>query len=280
MRVPSPCPYVAGVPDTYFTVESSAGNGEWYVPTDFARGPWDPDACHGGPPTALLARTLERALPSLRLARLTVELIRPVPMAGFAIETEVVKTGRATGASRATIVDADGGARALATGMHVARSPVGLFPATLDNSGVSTPRLADAEPGPFPIGRLRHDLPGFSRSLEMRYPTGEDSGVGATTAWMRTIPVLPGEEPSPFQRICPLADCGNAFSRHADPTQVQFINTDLTIALHRDPVGEWLGSRSSSHWQPSGVGLADALLFDDDGAVGRALQTLLIRPVG
>ena len=114
----------------------------------------------------------------------------------------------------------------------------------------------------------------------MRYPAGEDPGVGATTVWMRTIRLLPNEEPTPFQRICPLADCGNAFSRHADPAQVQFINTDLTIALHRDPVGEWLGSRVSSHWQPSGVGLADALLFDDEGVVGRALQTLLIRPVG
>ena len=48
--------------------------------------------------------------------------------------------------------------------------------------------------------------------------------------------------------------------------------------LHRDPVGDWLGSRVVSQWQPSGVGLADALLFDDHGPVGRALQTMLIRP--
>ena len=268
------------MPDSFFTVETGGAGEEWFVPTDFARGPWDPDACHGGPPTALLARALERTLPALRLARLTVELMRPVPMAGFAIQAEVVKAGRATGTTRATIVDADGGQRALATGMHVARSPVGLFPETLDNSGASTPRLADAEPGAFPIGRVRHHLPAFNRSVEMRYPPGQDPGMGSATVWMRTITPLPDEEPSPFQRICPLADCGNAFSRHADPTQVQFINTDLTIALHRDPVGEWLGSRVSSHWQPSGVGLADALLFDDEGAAGRALQTLLIRPVG
>jgi Acyl-CoA thioesterase C-terminal domain/Acyl-CoA thioesterase N-terminal domain len=268
------------VPDTFFTVEAGAGDGEWFVPTDFARGPWDPDACHGGPPTALLARALERALPDVRLARLTVELVRPVPMAGFAIETELVKAGRATGTTRATIVDADGGVRALATGMHVATSPAALFPTRLDNSGAHTPRLAEAEPGPFPIGRLRHDRPAFNRSVEMRYPPGQNAGPGATTVWMRTIALLPGEDPSPFQRTCPLADCGNAFSRHADPTQVQFINTDLTIALHRDPVGDWLGSQVSSHWQPSGVGLADALLFDAEGAVGRALQTLLLRPVG
>jgi hypothetical protein len=264
------------VTDAFFAVELAADDGEWFVPTDNARGPWDPEACHGGPPTGLLARALERSIPDLRLARLTVDLVRPVPMAGFAIQSEVVKAGRATGTSRAMIVDAHGAVRAVATGMHVKTSPVALFPDVLDNSGVETPRLADAEPGAFPISRLRHDRPSFSQAVTQCYPRGQ----GATTVWMRTIPLLPDEEPTPFQRICPLADCGNAFSRHADPGEVQFINTDLTIALHRDPVGTWLGSRAVSHWQPSGVGLADAVLFDDDGPVGRALQTLLLRPAG
>jgi Acyl-CoA thioesterase C-terminal domain/Acyl-CoA thioesterase N-terminal domain len=268
------------MPDAFFAVETTADGGEWFVPTGYARGPWDPDACHGGPPTALLARALERTLPELRLARLTADLTRPVPMAGFAIETEIVKAGRATGTTRATIVDADGARGAFATGMHVLTSPVALFPAVLDNSEFEPPHLAEAEPGAFPIARLLHDQPAFNRAIEVRYPRDQDPPPGATTVWMRTITLLPDEEPSPFQRICPLADCGNAFSRHAEPGQVQFINTDLTIALHRDPVGEWLGSRVVSHWQPSGVGLADALLFDDDGPVGRALQTLLLRPAG
>ncbi len=266
--------------DAFFDVETTAGGSEWFVPTGFARGPWDPDACHGGPPTGLLARALERTLPDIRLARLTVDLARPVPMAGFSIETEIVKAGRATGTTRATIVDADGVPRAVATGMHVMTSPVALFPAVLDNSGLETPRLADSEPGAFPIARLLHDLPAFNRAVTQRYPRGEGPNPGSTTVWMRTIALLPDEDPSPFQRICPLADCGNAFSRHAEPGQVQFINADLTVALHRDPVGEWLGSRTVSHWQPSGIGLADALLFDDDGPVGRALQTLLLRPAG
>ena len=162
--------------------------------------------------------------------------------------------------------------------MHVAAATTPLFEERLDNTDHSTPRLADAEPGEFPIGPSRHGLPGFRDAVEVRYPEGEDHHPGATTVWMRTVPLLPDEEPSPFQRICPLADCGNAFSRHAEPDRVQFVNTDLVIALHRDPVGEWLGSNVASTWHPDGVGLADALLFDDEGAVGRALQTLLLRP--
>jgi hypothetical protein len=261
------------VTDAFFTAD-----GDVFVPTDLARGPWDPEACHAGPPTGLMVRALEQALPELRLARVSVELGRPVPMAGFTVRAEVVRAGRATGNTRVAIIDGDGNERATATGMHVGVVAVPLFEQRLDNTGVRTPWRADAMPGEFPIGAIRHTLPGFRNAVEVRYPEGDDNLPGATTVWMRTVPLLAGEEPSPFQRICPLADCGNAFSRHAEPDQVQFVNTDLVIALHRDPVGQWLGSRAVSSWQPSGVGLADALLFDDEGPVGRALQTLLLRP--
>ena len=48
------------MPDTFFTSSPRRDGSEWFSPTDHARGPWDPDACHGGPPTALLVRALER----------------------------------------------------------------------------------------------------------------------------------------------------------------------------------------------------------------------------
>jgi Acyl-CoA thioesterase C-terminal domain/Acyl-CoA thioesterase N-terminal domain len=267
------------VPDTFFTSERRPDGGEWFSPTDHARGPWDPDACHGGPPTGLLVRALERALPGMHLARISVDLGRPVPMAGFTIAVEIGRAGRATANTSASIVDGDGKVRATASGMHLATAPVPLFEARLDNSGTVTPRLADAEPGEFPMGRVAHQRPGFRGAVEVRYPAGDDDLPGATTVWMRTVPLLPDEEMTPFQRISPLADCGNAFGRNADPDRVQFVNTDLVIALHRDPVGEWMGSRASSAWQPTGIGLADAQLFDDEGPVGRALQTLLLRTV-
>jgi hypothetical protein len=267
------------VSDTFFTVEPASDGSDWFVPTEMTRGPWDPDAGHAGPPTGLLARSLERLLPEHRLTRISVELGRPVPMAGFRIVADVVRAGRATANSRAVIVGKDGVERVWATGSHVAVSPVELFVSTLGIQD-GLPRLADAQPGEFPIGRFGHGLPGFRDGVTVRYPPGEDNDIGPTTVWMHSIPLLPGEEMSPFQRICPLSDCGNAFSRHADPDQMRFLNTDLVVALHRDPVGEWMGSRVTSHWHPTGVGLSDALLFDDEGAVGRALQTLLLRPVG
>jgi hypothetical protein len=261
---------------SFFTASRRPDGSEWFVATELARGPWDPDACHGGPPTGLLARALEQAVPSMRLARISADLGRQVPMAGFTIVTDVVRTGRATANTTAAIVDAAGKVRVTATGVHVVVSPRPMFEGRLDNSGAVTPRLADSHPGEFPV-RHTHGMPGFRNGVEVRYPPGEDNTPGATTLWMRTVPLLAGEPMTPFQRICPLADCGNAFARHAEPDQVQFVNTDLVIALHRDPVGEWVGNRATSVWQPTGVGLADALLFDDEGPVGRALQTLLVR---
>jgi hypothetical protein len=253
---------------------------EWFTPTEHCRGPWDGEACHAGPPTGLLVRAMERALPQFRLARIAVDLAKPIPMAGFHVDVEVTRQGRTVAGTRAAIVDADGGVRVTAIGLHVVEQEEPVVATTLDNSGAVTPRLVDARPGPFPIdARRHHGRPGFSgAAVRMRYPPGQDQGPGTSTVWMNTARLLPDETPSPFQAICPLADCGNAFSRHAEPWEIAFVNADLTISLHRDPVGEWFGSHTVSWWQPGGVGLADALLFDDAGPVGRALQTVVLRP--
>ena len=252
---------------------------EWFTPNDHARGPWDPEACHAGPPTGLLARALERVLPTIRLARITVDLARPIPMAGFRIDAQVTRSGRTVGTTSAALVDGDGVARVTATGIHIATQQEPVFEATLDTSGIMTPHVADATPGPFPIQvDRRHGLPGFSgEAVRIRYPDGESPTPGARTIWMNTADLLPNETPSPFQRICPLADCGNAFSRHFEPNEIMFVNPDLTIALHRDPVGDWFGSKAVSQWQPTGIGLADAVLFDDLGPVGKAMQTMILR---
>jgi len=264
------------VADTFFTVTVD-GDDEWFVPTDHTRGPWDPASCHAGPPAGLLARAFERLVPTMRLARVTLDLTRPIPMAGFRIESEVVRAGRSVATARATIVDADGAARVTASGLYVATASDPVLDRTLGI--VDTPALADAEPGDFPIAPAVDERPpGFNGAgIAVRYPPGDGPTPGPTTMWMRTVDLLPHEPMSPFQRVCPLADCGNALSRHTEPWDVAFVNVDLTIVLHRDPVGEWIGTRVASHWQPTGVGLADATLFDDAGPVGTALQAMLLR---
>ncbi len=250
-------------------------DGSWFVPTDHTRGPWHADACHAGPPTSLMARAMEAIVPDQRLTRITVELMRPIPMAGFRVLASMKKPGRSVSLTEVELSD-DDTIYARAYGMHLR---------TLDDLDVTTPSIAaprfeDSIPGSFPIPDFVHGLSGFNKSVECRYEASDRGGGGPTTMWMRTnVPLLSDEEPSPFQRICPLADSLNGISYNGDLAEVSFVNADLAISLHRDPIGEWFCARAVSHWESSGIGLADAALFDTQGPVGRATQNLLLSPV-
>ena len=176
---------------------------EWFEPTDHARGPWDVDACHAGPPTGLLARAMERALPDVRLTRITVDLAKPVPMAGFFVRGGGGPPG-ADGRGdpgehrrRRRRGSGDGGgvaprAQRRSRGRHLARQLRHRDAAPRRHHARPVPHRRDAPRAP----RLHRD------AVQMRYPDG-DLGAASTTAWMRTSPLLPGEAPSPFQRICP-----------------------------------------------------------------------------
>ena len=269
LGVPLPT-VVSDMPDSFFTHDD-----DWFSPTDHCRGPWDPAACHAGPPTGLMARASEQLVPEQRLARLTVDLNRPIPFDGFRVEGVIVKGGRTMTTTTLTLVDRKGKAVVAARGLHLREQP----PVDLPTTPWEPPELSRSVDGRFPISEGRHPLPNFTGpGVAVRYPAGNGPDRGPTTLWMRTVALLPGEEPSPFQRICPLADCGNAISRNGEPAQYTFVNADITILLHRDPSGEWLGSSSISRWERSGIGISDSLLFDELGAVGRAFQTLLVTP--
>lgn len=256
--------------DSFFTTD----DGQWFQPTEHTRGPWDEHACHAGPPTGLLARAVEQLFPEHRLSRLTVNLQRPVPFSGFRIQASIARQGRTVCLSEASLLDRDGRCVITAAGMHLKPSEPWDFPTQQRDMG----QPDDALPGSFPIRQTLHELPAFNGcGVAVRYPAGQNSQPGPTRAWMKTVPLLNDEMASPFQRICPLADCGNAFGRNAEPDDITFMNTDLTLVLHRDPVGEWLGTESINYWEPNGIGLADALLFDANGPVGRAMQTLVLR---
>lgn len=257
--------------DAYFTTR----DGSWFTPTDYSHGPWDVAACHAGPPTALLVRALERLAPNQRLARIAVEVMRPIPMSGFRVQAEVRRPGRSVTYSEAEIFDEER-VLARAYGMHL-RALDGLECTT---APFQVPDFAAAVPGPFPIHTAVHDEQAFSSSIEVRYDPALSRGTGGPTwMWARArVPILPDEEPSGFQRICPLADSGNGISYNDYLDRVLFINTDLLVSLLRDPEGEWFLSKAISHWERDGTGLADAELFDARGPVGRATQNLLLNP--
>jgi hypothetical protein len=256
--------------DSYFTTKDNV----WFEPTAWSRGPWDKDACHGGPPTALLVRAMEGLVTGQRLARISVELMRPIPTVGFRVQAEVRRPGRSVTFTEAEIFDEER-VYVRAFGMHMRE----LYGLEVDTAAVVSPLFTESVPAAFPI-RSTHDRKGFVDSVEVRYdPSGSMGEGGPATMWMRTqVPILSDEEPSPFQKICPLADSGNGISYNAPIGEMLFLNPDLSISLHREPVGDWFCSRSVSHWQRTGTGMADSELFDDHGPVGRAVQNLLLAP--
>ena len=263
------------LPTGFIEIETQADGSEILRPTAFCRGPWDPDSCHAGPPTGALARAAEQALPDLQLVRLTTEIMRPIPMAGFTVTAEVTKPGRTVATCAIELRDLNGILIAVGHSAHLAsRRPEPTIPTT----PTSTASLNESTPGPFVFETARHGSLGFIDGVETRYPAGENNAVGPTSIWLRTVPIFTNASSSGFQRICPLADCGNAISRNGEPQEFGFLNTDLSIHLHREPCGEWFRSEAVSHWNADGIGMSDALLFDEDGPVGRAVQSLVISP--
>lgn len=247
-----------------------------FVGNDAARGPWSADACHAGPVTGLIVRALEQTVTDKQLVRITTDYLRPIPMSGFRIDAQVTRNGRAASTAIATLTDTSGKTCATATSLHLVRSTFEGLP----TPRIESPSRANSTPGIFAVEKAHHDLSFFGKWIDVAYPPGESNAPGPTTLWMKTPPLLFDETPSPFQSICPLADCGNGISRNSELTDATFVNPDLTIVLHRLPESEWLASSAISHWEPTGIGLSQATLFDEKGPVGTASQTLLIQPVG
>ena len=251
--------------------------GGW-LPTDYSRGPWSPHALHGGPVAALLARTAELAGDegsdiAWTPARLTVELLRPVPVAPLRAEGTIARPGRKVQLVDAALRTVDGTHVASARLLRVRHEHV---PAPVTTAGLTLP------PGPTTAPdsdmSTRYDYDAFhSHGVEHRFVDGDFFIPGPATDWIRLrVPVVPDEPPSPLQRVCAAADFGNGVSRVADFTDLTFINPDLTIHLHRLPAGEWVCIDAVTWMEDQGLALAESRLWDEQGPLGRSLQSLLI----
>ncbi len=255
-------------------------DGDRFIPTDLARGPWSPDAQHGGPPAALLARAVERFSggESMAVVRLTVELLRPVPIAPLTIETNWARPGRKVQIVAASLFSGDTEV-VRATGLRIRRAAIPL-PADLPH--VAPPAPPDSGSVGLPPWAATLEYRAFhSLAVEHRFVGGSFAQAGPATDWIRLrVPLVEGEETSPLCRVAAAADFGNGISWVLNRSDgYSFINPDLTIYLHRPPVGEWICLDAVTHAQPSGIGLAESTLYDEQGIIGRSLQSLIIERV-
>lgn len=247
---------------------------ERFVATDLARGPWDPGAQHGGAPAALLVRAFER-LPGgeqLILARVTYELLRPVPLGALEVRAEVVRPGRRVQLLEASLRTEDGVEVMRARALKVQRSDAASFEVEALLPTATSPADGRANDYPSPAG------PMFATdAMDIRFTSGAFLERGAATAWFRLRhPLVAGEIPSPLQRLAAAADFGNGISAVLPWGDYVFINPDLTIYLERAPVGEWFLLDSETRLGHEGIGVTESLIYDDQGRVGRATQALLV----
>jgi hypothetical protein len=270
---------VTGPDDALFALQ-----GAHVVPGDAARGPWDPEALHGGPVAALVARAVEACEPdpAMHVARLTLELLRPVPVVPLTVESVMTRPGRKVQLVEVTITAGDvicARGRGVRIRTHAGDDPAGEGLAVSDGpvpgSGEGAPdRHEDGQAMPS----LREGYRAFHNSgAELLFVGGTFAGAGPATVWVRlAVPVVPGESPSPAQRAAAAADFGNGVSSVLDFERYLFINPDLTVYLARPPVGEWVCLEASTRLGTPGVGVAESRLWDAHGIVGRSVQSLVV----
>ncbi|WP_417514698.1 thioesterase family protein [Marinobacter sp.] len=253
-------------------------DGDLYVPTPACCSPWSPQHLHGGPVVGLMAHAVEQASDSesLNMTRLTVDLLRPAPYSPLTVSTRLVRGGK-----RLQILEAS----LLAGDTEVARASA-LF---LENSSVSVPEYGcfpapEFEPPSGPVEANISEAAGWQNQFS---PVGLHSTAKAVVidgvkakghgiAWMKLpLPLVQGVKTSPTVMAATLCDFGNGVGQLSLSSEVGCINADVTLYLHRAPVGEWLGLDARSRMQETGVGLVETTLFDSQGPVGKILQAII-----
>jgi len=239
-------------------------------------GPWSPEHQHAGPPSALICRAVERAAAPHGLGhigRLTVNLLRPAPIGDCRIELRADQIGRGAGhfSGRLTVGDKE----------------IALFTALAQREqDLPVPEGTPGHPPPQAIRPPSQSKPvtmgfgrdfGYARLIENRLAEGAYV-KGPCAVWFRlAFPLVAGEGPSPYQRVAVAADSGNGVSAALDFSRYVFVNCDLTINLFRRPLGEWICLDARSWIGGNSCGLAESALYDEQGLIGRATQSLAVR---
>ncbi|WP_433567604.1 thioesterase family protein [Nocardia sp. CA-151230] len=261
----------------YYVAQGVGDEGfERYGATGSTVSVWAASMQHGAPPSALLARAVERCAPreGARVARLTMEILGPVPVGDVEVRAWVERPGKRVELVGAELVatQADGSRRAVAkaSAWRIATSDSSSVVHTADAPLAALPEASEIGWG-VPDG---WDV-GYVKSVDIRAVESDDV---TRRVWVRPlVEVVEGEEISPLVRVFSVADVANGIGAQLDPHRWTFLNTDLTIDLFRLPEGEWIGLAVQTSIGPDGVGMCSTVLHDERGPIGRCLQILEVR---
>jgi hypothetical protein len=244
-----------------------------YEPTRAAESPWDRTAQHGGPPAALLAHVIGQTVEGpLRVGRISVDMLGPIPLREAVVEVSVIKPGRRVQLTEARMI-IDERIAVTARAWHIATGD--RPPITDQDQAVPPPVPPRPATQPFYQGL---DDWGYGRSIEWRFTRGSFDSLGAADVWARVrLPLVDGVALNGQDRALILADSANGLSLSLPMEQWFSIPPTMTATLLRPPAGEWVHLACRTYLADDGVGLARADLFDPDGLIGEVAQPLLVQ---
>lgn len=250
--------------------------GDTFLPTGFTRGPWRADAMHGGPPSALIGLAIAKATePHEQVARVTIDLEAPVPLAPLTPLVERRQVSRGIAQLEITLVTSSG---------PVARARALLLQGSADAAHGADP-LASHEPEgtPFSFDGAATLVDGAEvyhlHAVEFRMVTGGFIDPGPAGAWIRAaMPLVEGDHQVPLAQMLAVADYGSALSSSVE-RGFALINVDVSVALHRAPRGEWFRLLTQGYVGPEGIGLATTELWDTAGPLGTITQNQIVHAV-
>lgn len=248
-------------------------DGDLLVPQDIARSLWREDQMHGVATSGALARGLERAVvgigrADLRPARYTVDLFRAPSMSACTVRSSVVREG-----SRLCLVDAvleqDGRAVARAGAIFLAPSenPAGAVWSSDDVPGAPPLDIAPVSEEPR-VPLFSSDDIGWSQVF------AEHQNSSRKQTWQTALPIVAGEQATPFQAVAGVADSTSMVMNWGD-AGVEYINTDITLALSRLPVSTEIGLAARERFAHDGIAVGTAVVFDREGPIGTSTVSSL-----
>jgi hypothetical protein len=209
----------------------------------------------------------------LRIARISVDMLGPIPLRQVVVEVSTVKPGRRVHLTEARM-SVDGRVAVMARAWHIGS---GDRPAEMGQELTAPPPLPPRPTSQHFYPGLDDDW-GYGRSIEWRFTRGSLDSLGPADVWARVrLPLVDGLALTGQDRVLITADSANGLSLSLPLEQWLSIPPTMTATLLRPLAGEWVHLACRTHLADDGVGLAHADLFDADGLVGEVAQPLLVQ---
>lgn len=241
-----------------------------FIPRPLAAGPFQ--NVHGGAGAALMFTHATKLVPIgfVPVSQRT-DYLKSTPLEEFSVSHTEIKQGRSQYVVDVAIHRAKDSA-------VTARSTISFYKPS------NAPSIEDSEEAPWggqtdpeSLGDLP-DRPAPFGGTWMLNATDVRTDLGGTY-WFRLRGTLTSAGDNHwFGRVIAVADWVSGFVSPGfpDPSRLSvWPNTDLTLQVEREHVGEWIGIRPIGHYRSNGIGLGRGEVYDQNGLVGHVLTNTI-----